>query len=208
VLVTHNETSTGVVQPIAKIARAAYPTPVLVDSTSGLGGAELKFDEWNLGYALTGSQKALALPPGLAFAVAREDLLEQAHDTFYFDLRRYAENPPPFTPALPQLYALAEQVRRIEREGIEARLARHRAMMERVWEWGEKRTILADPRYRSPTVTCFLDDNSDAIRARLAKEGFTVANGYGKLKGKAYRIGHMGDQSLETLEVLLRRIDG
>jgi len=208
VLVAHNETSTGVVQPVAEIARAVHPTPLLVDSTSGLGGAELKFDEWNLGYALTGSQKALALPPGLAFAVAREDLLAQAHDTFYFDLRRYADNPPPFTPALPQLYALAAQVRRIEQEGIDARLARHRAMMERVWEWGAGREILADPAHRSPTVTCFLDGNSDAIRARLSERGYTIGNGYGKLKGKAFRIGHMGDQDLDTLARLLRAIDG
>jgi aspartate aminotransferase-like enzyme len=207
VLAAHNETSTGVVQPIEKIARAVAPTPLLVDSTSGLGGAELKFDDWNLAYALTGSQKALALPPGLAFAVAREDLLEQASGSFYFDLRRYAKNPPPFTPALPQLYALAKQAERIEAEGVDARLARHYAMMERVWEWAEGRTILADRAHRSPTVTCILDDESDLLRARLSERGFTLANGYGKLKGKAFRIGHMGDQNIATLNALLDTID-
>ena len=200
--------STGVVQPIARIARAVAPTPLLVDSTSGLGGAELNFDEDNLAYALTGSQKALALPPGLAFAVAREDLLEQASGSFYFDLRRYAGNPPPFTPALPQLYALAAQVGRIAEEGIDARLARHQAMAERVWGWAAERRILADPAHRSPTVTCILDAESDALRARLSEQGFTIGNGYGKLKGKAFRIGHMGDQNLASLDRLLATIGG
>ncbi|MHC4449583.1 MAG: pyridoxal-phosphate-dependent aminotransferase family protein [Planctomycetota bacterium] len=208
VLVAHNETSTGVVQPIAKIAKAIAPTPLLVDSTSGLGGAELNFDQDDLAYALTGSQKALALPPGLAFAVVREDLLEQASGSFYFDLRRYAENPPPFTPALPQLYALAAQVERIAEEGIGARLARHQAMAERVWEWAADRRILADPAHRSPTVSCILEPESDALRARLSEQGFTIGNGYGKLKGKAFRIGHMGDQNLASLDRLLATIGG
>jgi aspartate aminotransferase-like enzyme len=208
VLVAHNETSTGVVQPIAKIAKAVAPTPLLVDSTSGLGGAELNFDEDDLAYALTGSQKALALPPGLAFAVVREDLLEQASGSFYFDLRRYAENPPPFTPALPQLYALAAQVERIAAEGVEARLARHGAMAERVWEWATDREILAELAHRSPTVTCILDRDSDALLARLSARGFTIGNGYGKLKGKAFRIGHMGDQNLASLDRLLATIGG
>jgi len=206
VLVCHNETSTGVMQPVKRIARAVAPVPLLVDSTSGLGGAELRFDEWNLAYALTGSQKALALPPGLAFAVAREDLLERDPGTFYFDLRRYRDNPPPFTPALPQLYALEAQVKRIEEEGIAARLERHRAMTEKVWSWGEGRDILADPAHRSMTVTCFLDPDGDAIRERLARDGYTIGNGYGKLKGEAFRIGHMGDQSVRTLKGLLASI--
>ena len=207
VLVAHNETSTGVVQPIAALARAVRPTPLLVDSTSGLGGAELKFDEWGLAFALTGSQKALALPPGLAFAVVRPDLLEHAPDSFYFDLRRYAENPPPFTPALPQIYALAAQVERIEAEGIGRRLDRHRAMAERVHAWAKDRQVLADAAHRSPTVTCILEPRSGDLVQRLAASGFTVGNGYGKLKGSAFRIGHMGDQNVATLDRLLATID-
>jgi aspartate aminotransferase-like enzyme len=201
VLVAHNETSTGVVQPIAEIARAVGSTPLLVDSTSGVGGVEMRFDEWNLAFALTGSQKALALPPGLAFAVVREDLLQNEPGSFYFDLRRYANNPPPFTPALPQLYALAAQVERIAAEGVLARLDRHRAMAARMHEWAKDKQILASPAHRSPTVTCVLDDGS--TRARAAEAGFMIADGYGKLRGQAYRVGHMGDQTVETLDALL-----
>ena len=200
VVVAHNETSTGVVQPIAEIARAVAPTPLLVDSTSGAGGIELQFDDWNLAYALTGSQKALALPPGLAFAVVREDMLQGDPGSFYFDLRRYVENPPPFTPALPQLYALAAQMDRITADGIEARWARHKEMAAMVHAWAPE--ILADPAHRSPTVTC-IPDESGTMVAKAAEAGFTVANGYGKMKGRAYRIGHMGDQTPATLEGLL-----
>jgi len=202
VLVAHNETSTGVVQPIAEIAKAVGSIPLLVDSTSGVGGIEMRFDEWNLAFALTGSQKALALPPGLAFAVVREDLLENEPESFYFDLRRYVNNPPPFTPALPQLYALAAQVERIAAEGVLARLDRHRAMAAHMHEWAKDKRILAAPAHRSPTVTCVMDDGS--TRARAADAGFTIADGYGRLRGQAYRVGHMGDQTVETLRALLQ----
>ncbi|MEM8884157.1 MAG: aminotransferase class V-fold PLP-dependent enzyme [Planctomycetota bacterium] len=207
VLCGHNETSTGVVQPVAEIACAVHPTPLLVDSTSGLGGAEMKFDEWGLAYALTASQKALALPPGLAFAVVRDDLLAHPPDSFYFDLRKYGPDRPPFTPALPQLYALAVQAHRIETEGVTARLARHTAMMERVHAWAAGRAILADAAHRSPTVTCILHPGSNELLARMAERGYTLGNGYGKLKGEAFRIGHMGDQDPATLEALLEALD-
>lgn len=201
VLIAHNETSTGVVQPVAEIALAVAPAPLLVDSTSGVGGVEMQFDGWNLAFALTGSQKALALPPGLAFAVVREDLLKNAPESFYFDLRRYADNPPPFTPALPQLYALAAQVERIAAEGVPARFERHRAMAARMHDWARDKQILAEPEHRSPTVTCVMDDGT--TRDRAAAAGFTIADGYGKLKGRAYRVGHMGDQTVDTLDALL-----
>jgi aspartate aminotransferase-like enzyme len=206
VLVAHNETSTGVVQPIAELARAAGPLPLLVDSTSGLGGIEFEFDAWNLGYALTGSQKALALPPGMAFAVVRDDLLAQADPaSFYFDLRKYAKDPMPFTPALPQLYALARQVERIAEEGVGARLARHLAMAAHTAEWANSRglRVLARRPHRSPTVTCIRFEGSTDLLARLSASGYTVGNGYGKLRDQAFRIGHMGDQNLVTLDRLL-----
>lgn len=206
VLVAHNETSTGVVQPIAALAPAVDPTPLFVDSTSGLGGARLEFDAWNLGYALTGSQKALALPPGLAFAVVRDDVLARATpETFYFDLRRYAKNPPPFTPALPQLYALRKQLQRIAEEGVGTRLARHNEMATRTVEWAVSRglRVLADPAHRSPTVTCIRLAGSTDLLDRMSQRGYTVGNGYGKLKGEAFRIGHMGDQTLGNLDRLL-----
>jgi len=206
VTVAHNETSTGVVQPIAALARAAGDTPLLVDSTSGVGGARLEFDEWNLAYALTGSQKALALPPGMAFAVAREDLFARAEPaSFYLDLRKYVENPPPFTPALPQLYALAAQMKRIEIEGVAERMRRHQQLAALSAEWANSRglRVLANKAHRSPTVTCIRCAESTDLLRRLSARGYTVGNGYGKLKDHAFRIGHMGDQTVGTLERLL-----
>src|SRR5207237_4051262 len=115
----------------------------LIDSVSGLGGAELRFDEWNLDYVLTGSQKALALPPGLAFAVASASFVDQASGTpgrgVYFDLVEmdaYARrSQTPSTPALTLFYALEAQVKAIAAEGLEARWARHKAMAARTQDW-------------------------------------------------------------------------
>jgi len=206
VTVAHNETSTGVLQPVAALARAAGDVPLLVDSTSGVGGAPFQFDAWNLGYALTGSQKALALPPGMAFAVVRDDLLARAEPgSFYLDLRKYAVDPPPFTPALPQLYALAAQMERIAIEGVAERLRRHQQLAALTVEWANSRglRVLADRAHRSPTVTCVrFEDSTDLLR-RLSARGYTVGNGYGKLKNQAFRIGHMGDQTISALERLL-----
>ena len=210
VLVAHNETSTGVVQPIAELAQAVEPLPLLVDSTSGAGGVELRFDEWNLGYALTGSQKALALPPGMAFAVVRDDLFENApQSSFYVDLGRYRYKQPPFTPALPQLYALEAQAARMAAEGFEARLERHRRMRDATWAWAEERglSVLASPAHASPTVTCLRLDPSDEFLRRVSTAGYTIGNGYGVLKNQAFRIGHMGDQTPETLDRLLAVLD-
>ncbi|MHC4953900.1 MAG: pyridoxal-phosphate-dependent aminotransferase family protein [Planctomycetota bacterium] len=212
VLVAHNETSTGVVQPIMDLANAIAPTPLLVDSTSGAGGAELRFDDWDLGFALTGSQKALALPPGIAFAVVREDLFAKAPDrgSYYFDLRRYPNKQPPFTPALPQMYALEAQTRRIAAEGFGARLDRHRTMAALTQAWAESKGlhILAqDAARRSPTVTCILRDESTELLRRMSSRGYTLGNGYGRLKNHAFRIGHMGDQTPKTLEALLATLD-
>ena len=205
VTVVHSETSTGALQPLAKLREAAGDTPLVVDSVSGLGAAPLEFDAAGLAFACSGSQKALALPPGLAFAVTT---LEGTGDSFYLDVQRYLKHQPPFTPALPQIYALEAQLRCVAEEGLEARFARHAAMAKRTCAWAEQQglEVLAAPAHRSPSVTCIraraLPTGPD-IAARVAERGYTIAAGYGKLREETFRIGHMGDQTLETLEALL-----
>ena len=224
VTIVHSETSTGALNPIREIAeavRAAGDVTILVDSVSGLAGAPLYADDWKLDFVLTGSQKSLALPPGLAFGVAQKSVLERSARKMdrgvYFDFQEFEKNiqknQTPNTPAVSLMYALAEQVDAIREETIEARWDRHQAMADLVYAWvqemnerGVALTILAPPGARSPTVTTIevMDPWTGPKVAHAAKErGFVVATGYGKLKDNSFRIGHMGDHTVEETERLL-----
>ena len=228
VTVVHSETSTGVLNPVAELARVAHAADdvmLLVDSVTGVAGAPVLPDEWGLDFVLTGSQKALALPPGLALGVAQERLLERAKGLpargVYFDFLEYEKNilknQTPNTPALSLFYALAAQLDRIRAETIEARWARHEAMARRTWEWvdemrgaGVALSVLAPAGYRSPTVTCIrLPDGGltgSEVTKRLKARGYTIASGYGVLKDATIRIGHMGDHTVEELDALLAEL--
>jgi aspartate aminotransferase-like enzyme len=220
VTVAHSETSTGVITDVRVVAELAHRAGAmaLVDSVSGAGGAELTVDGWALDFLLTGSQKALALPAGLAFAVASPDYVERAKHVsdrgYYFDVlqyEKYAEkNQTPSTPATHLLYALEAQMGDIGREGIERRWERHLSMRDATIEWvqgvsmrrGVDLTIVAPEGVRSPTVTVVAvprgmrgPEVCEAVRAR----GFTIGGGYGDLKETTFRIGHMGDHTLEGL---------
>ncbi|MDQ6718666.1 MAG: aminotransferase class V-fold PLP-dependent enzyme, partial [Gemmatimonadota bacterium] len=148
VTVVHSETSTGARNPVKQISDVAHAAGAkcLIDSVSGAGGIELRFDDWNLDFVLTGSQKALALPPGLGFAVASEQFISEATSApnrgVYFDiveLDTYAkQNQTPSTPAVSLFYALKEQLRAIRAEGIEKRWARHSAMAAMTDDWTDK----------------------------------------------------------------------
>ena len=224
VTVVHSESSTGALNPIAELARVAREAGdvvFLVDSVTGLAGAPVETDAWGLDFVLTGSQKALALPPGLALGVANERMLERArsiaHRGVYFDLLEFEGNAQkhqaPNTPAISLFYALAAQLERIERETVEGRWARHAAMAARVWRWADEMqargvavSMVPPAGFRSPTVSCLRvpgGHTGPAITAAMAKRGFTIASGYGALKDATIRIGHMGDHTVAELDVLL-----
>jgi predicted phosphoserine aminotransferase len=224
VTVVHSETSTGVLNPIAELAeitRAAGDVVLLVDSVSALAGAEVQTDEWGIDFMLTGSQKCFALPPGLAFGVAQPNILERAKTRndrgIYFDLvefeKNIQKNQTPNTPALSLFYALEAQLQSIKRETIEARWARHTAMAQRTYEWvdemrgrGVDLSILAPDGYRSPAVTCVKVPegmSGSKISSEVKKRGYVIASGYGPLKDATFRIGHMGDHTVDELEELL-----
>ncbi|HEV2736727.1 MAG TPA: alanine--glyoxylate aminotransferase family protein [Longimicrobiaceae bacterium] len=232
VTVVHSETSTGVLQPLAEIADAVRAaeretgeeTLLLVDGVTSVGGAEVEAEAWGLDLLLTGSQKALALPPGLAFATAMPRFLERAASIpgrgQYFDLvefdRAWARHQTPNTPAVSLVYALAEQVKRIQAEGIGARVARHRAMAERCWEWVETAgarwglRVLAPQGFRSPTNTAVVlppERKGTQVAAALEERGWTIAPGYGRLRDSTFRIGHMGDHTVEELDGLLAELE-
>jgi aspartate aminotransferase-like enzyme len=228
VTVVHSETSTGALNPIeelAEVTRRAGDVTILVDSVSGLAGAPLHTDDWQLDFVLTGSQKAFALPPGLAFGVAQKSVLERARSKadrgVYFDFLEFEKNiqsnQTPNTPAVSLLYALAAQLDIIREEGIEARWARHQRMAERTWAWvaemrgrGVDLQILAPEGARSPTVTTIslpAPWTGPKVVAAAKQRGGVIATGYGKLKDSTFRIGHMGEHTVETLDGLLGALE-
>lgn len=226
VTIVHNETSTGVTSPIREIAAAIRALPhgeeimILVDSVSGLSGAELAFDDWDLDVVLTSSQKAFALPAGLAFAAVSDRALERAAQVpnrgYYFDfleLEKYLKrNQTPATPAISLMYALDRQLDDMLAEGMENRFARHLAMRDQAIAWAEDHdfSLFSAKGYESPTVTCLNNDRGidiGALNQYLRTRGMIISNGYGALKGKNFRIAHMGDTKMEDLEELLDAIE-
>jgi aspartate aminotransferase-like enzyme len=212
VTVVHSETSTGALSDIRAISAVArqYDAMTLVDSVTGVAGAPLEFDAWELDYVLTGSQKALALPPGLAFAAASERYMHGAqqavHRGRYFDLVEFeefaAKNQTPSTPAISLLYALDAQLRDILREGVEARWERHEQMRVEVEQWAQRtgQRVLSPDGHRTPTVSAIVPPagvNAANVVRGAAQQGFTIGGGYGQLRDSSYRIGHMGDHTVE-----------
>lgn len=228
VLVVHSETSTGArsdIRAVTSLARR-HGALCLVDSVSGIGGIPLRFDEWDLDFVLTGSQKALALPPGLAFAVASERYLRHADANpsrgRYLDiaeLQTFARrNQTPATPALSLMYALEAQLETIREEGMTARWARHAAMATVMAKWvagakvrcGHELGILAGEHCRSETVTAVTLPEylkGPDVVAAVSNRGYTVGEGYGSLRERTIRVGHMGDHTPEGLGNVLAVVD-
>lgn len=227
VTVVHNETSTGVINPLEEIARAVHEASdalVLVDAVSSLAGAPVESDGWGLDLVLTGSQKALAAPPGLVPFVASERAEQRATGIeprgFYTDLLRYlkyhADDGPITTPAIPVVWALDRQLERIAAEGVEERWRRHRELQARMVRWldeggGERGlSFAAEAGARSPTVTCLRPPEgveAPALVRRLEEKGWTVASGYGAWKQGTFRIGHMGEVTMDDLDDLLAVVE-
>jgi aspartate aminotransferase-like enzyme len=219
ITVVHNETSTGVMNPIEEIARIVHEESealVLVDAVSSLAGAPVETDAWGLDVVLAGTQKALALPPGLAVFSLSEKAAERAETIerrgYYTDLLRYREKHRAggtiTTPAIPILYALDHQLDQILNEGMEQRWRRHRQMAERAAEWVESihGEVAAAVGARSWTLTCLRPPSpvsAPSLREKVAERGWTIGGGYGEWKGSTVRIGHMGDVQPEDLEALI-----
>ena len=227
VTVVHNETSTGATSPIKEIAQAIRAMPggedimILVDSVSGLSGARIEMDAWDLDVVLSSSQKAFALPPGLAFCAVSDRAMAKAKTVpargYYFDFislaKSIAKNQTPATPAVSLLYALDLQLDNMMTEGMENRFARHLAMRDRTLEWSKSKgfEIFVTPGYESPTVTCLannLEIDISALNKYLRGHGMIISNGYGDLKGKTLRIAHMGDIQMYEMEELFAAMDG
>lgn len=222
--IVHNETSTGMQNPVKEVAEAVHAvapdTLILVDAVSSLGGAKIEMDAWGLDMVLTSSQKALALPPGLALGAVSNRAMGKAETVenrgWYFDLvrmeRHRLKDSSPATPAMSLIFALDRQLDRILAEGLENRFARHTAMAERVREWAEAHdlSVYAPEGTRSQTVTTIKNERGievSNLNAFLKERGMRIANGYGPLKNVTFRIAHMGEIQMEDLEELFTAME-
>lgn len=204
ILLTHNETSTGVLLPLEAMVRARgnHPALILVDAVSSLAATALPMDAWGIDCVVAGSQKALMTPPGLAVLALSERAVATMRQVSgprgYFDLRGYLKADGstnlPYTPAVSLFYGLRASLRLILTAGLDASYARHErlgAMARRGLEaLGLK--LVAEPGAYSPTVTAAYLEGADEFRTRLRGLGVTLAGGQGKLTGRVVRIGHVG----------------
>ena len=208
-LITHNETSTGVTNPIGEIAAAVREVAdplIIVDAVSSLGSIEMRMDDWGLDAVVTASQKGWLSPPGIAMAALSERGWQAAErstmPSFYFDLTThhdYAERgQPPWTPALPTMYAMDAALPMLIDEGPEAIYARHHRFAS--WTRSAAKSLglelLADEQYASDTVTAVKVPNGmsgPAVTKRLREQhDVVIAGGQGKLAPSIWRIGHLG----------------
>lgn len=220
VTLVHNETSTGVMNPLPEIADVLrrHPDVVsIVDTVSSFSVVPTPFDALGIDVLLTGSQKALALPPGMALFAVSERAMERAAQIddrgYYFDFLEFKanaeKNMTPSTPVIPLIYALRSKLEEIAEEGIPARQARHARLNGLVHDWVRANgfEFFAPEGFRSVSLTCVANnrgvDLAKLIQLLKQNHRLTIDGGYGKIKGATFRISNMGDESDESMQVVL-----
>ena len=224
VTLIHNETSTGVMNPLPEICctLAKYPDVMLIlDTVSSLGAVKIEMDALGIDLMLTGSQKALALPPGFSLFAVSEKAFARAEKNkergYYFDVlefkKQQTEWMTPSTPSIGHIFALQSKLAEIAEEGVAARIARHARTNRLVHEWVERRgfDFFAEEGFRSKTLTCVKNtrgiDVAKLVRDLREKHHLVIDGGYGKLKGQTFRLSNMGDETEETVSQLLACLD-
>ena len=224
VTLIHNETSTGVMSPLDEICAVVrrYPkVALIVDSVSSFSAVPISMDDLGIDVLLTGSQKALALPPGFSlFSVSEKAFAraEQQKDRgYYFDFLEFKKNQEndmtPTTPSIAHIHALKSKLDDIFAEGLTKRYDRHARTNTMVHDWVRQRgfDFFAEDGYRSKTLTCVRNSRGIDV-AKLArdlrqKHHLVIDPGYGKIKGQTFRLSNMGDETEETVSQLLTCLD-
>ncbi len=224
VTLIHNETSTGVMNPLPEIGctLAKYPDVILiVDTVSSFAGVKIDMDALGIDVMLTGAQKALALPPGFSLFAVSEKAQKRAEKVpdrgFYFDFlefkKQQAEWMTPSTPSIGHIHALQSKLDEIFEEGLDARFDRHARTNALVRDWVGDRgfDFFAEEGFRSKTLTCVKNNRGIDVlklaRDLRQKHHLVIDPGYGKLKGQTFRLSNMGDETEETVSHLLTCLD-
>jgi aspartate aminotransferase-like enzyme len=224
VTLIHNETSTGVMNDLAGIAKVvkSYPGVLfVVDAVSSFSAVPIEMDKLGIDVLLAGVQKALALPPGLTIFACSQDALERAEAMpnrgYYFDFIEFAKNAEknntPSTPAISLIFGLQHILGVIAAEGVPKRFARHLANNALIHDWGNRHGFknFAPAGNQSVSLTCFHTpagfDQSAFIKTLKSKHGFVINGGYGKIKGLTFRISNMGNETAATMKELIEAMD-
>jgi len=220
----HNETSCGCMSDLPALMKVIREFPdviAIVDTVSSLSALPIRKDELGIDVLVSGSQKAFALPPGLSFLSVSKKALARAATVpdrgYYFDYVEFQKNHEngmtPSTPIIPLLYALKSKLEDFKAEGMAARYARHARLNQTVRSWGLARGFALFPQagYGSVTLNCFANtlgyDLAALNKTLKSKHGLVIDGGYGKLKGKTFRISNMGDETDATIAALITALD-
>ena len=224
VTLVHNETSCGMMNPLEDIMKvlAKYPNVVsVIDTVSSFSVVPIPKDQWGIDVVLTGSQKALALPPGLALLTVSERAFARAEKIdgrgYYFDflefLKNHEKGMTPSTPAIPQIHGLKYTLDQIFNEGVEVRHQRHSQLNDMVHSWVESKgfTLLPQKEYASKSLTCVSNnlglDVGGFVKALREEKKLAIDGGYGKIKGQTFRISNMGNETEKSMSHLLKSMD-
>jgi aspartate aminotransferase-like enzyme len=224
VTLIHNETSTGVMNPLEEICAVVRKYPdvaLIVDTVSSFSAMPIPMDDLGIDVLLTGSQKALALPPGFSlFSVSEKGFArasQQQDRGYYFDFLEFKKNQEddmtPTTPSIAHIHALESKLNDIFTEGLTNRYERHARTNALVHDWVRSRDFdfFAEDGYRSKTLTCVKNSRGIDVlklaRDLREKHHLVIDPGYGKIKGKTFRLSNMGDETEETVAHLLTCLD-
>lgn len=224
ITITHNETSTGVMNPVEEIAAVMRKYPEVVwcmDTVSSMAGTRVEVDSLGVDICITSTQKCLGLPPGMAICSFSEKAVEAAKKVEFrglyldlLDLYNYIQKKDyqyPSTPSLSHMFALDYQLDRILAEGLENRFARHIEMAGVVRAWAaENFELFPRLEYASNTLTTVKNTRNISVaelNKRLGEKGYAISNGYGDLKEVTFRIAHMADATVADVKELLSVID-
>ena len=224
VTLIHNETSTGVMNPLPEICctLAKYPEVTLVlDTVSSFSAVKIEMDALGIDVMLTGAQKALALPPGFSLFAVSQKAFARAETVnnrgFYFDFlefrKQQADWLTPSTPSIAHVHALQYKLEEIFQEGLDARFARHARTNALVHDWVRSAgfEFFAEEGFRSKTLTCVKNNKGidvlELARQLRQKHHLVIDPGYGKIRGQTFRLSNMGDETEETVSQLLAALD-
>ncbi|MEM2080845.1 MAG: alanine--glyoxylate aminotransferase family protein [Candidatus Bathyarchaeia archaeon] len=223
VTLCHNESSTGVrnpIQEIGKLIRRDYPDVILaIDSVSAMAGDKTLPKEIGCDIIFASTQKCFALPPGLTVSLVTDRAIERAKQVpnrgSYTDLAEIFEyekkHQTPFTPNIPLLYALNKRLDLMLQETYEHIYQRHKQMATYTQKWAKKHfALFPEPGYESITVTCIKNTTGKSVKdlkTKLEEKGYVISNGYGKLAEQTFRIGHMGEWRLAGIKKVLKLIE-